>query len=178
MHFKIVGKLLLPRGTKGPHPNGQRPQPQHLRSQPPALSQLVTLPAADAATDVEGWRPVVLTNCCNEITAKFSVCCIIKKFEKLLPKLGNCQPLQLLRPALPHCLPLANCYKPTVMRRLQFLHDWQPNSQERREGRTPKPPKTSQGHADACGLLLPLFLLRWLNVSHISGRLLLDPKIL
>jgi len=59
----------------------------------PCLTQLVNLPAAGDVDvpAVESWRPAVLANCCNEITTKFSVCCIIKKFEKLLPKPGNNQ---------------------------------------------------------------------------------------
>lgn len=81
-------------------------------------------------------HPFVRANCCNEITAKFSVCCIIKKFEKLLPKPGNSQ-CRVAAHAVPNtpraCQHLfwswpTSYYKPAVMRRLQFLHDWQPNS--------------------------------------------------
>lgn len=152
MHFKIVGKLLLPKGMTGPPPL------LTWYHRIPGLTQLVNLPAAVVATatiaaaaDVDvPWRksqrPAVLANCCNEITTKFSVCCIIKKFEKLLPKPGNNQEASSLRhsascfhpqAARPSscCVLLANYYKPAVMRRLQFLHDWQPNSPKWERGR-------------------------------------------
>lgn len=154
MHFKIVGKLLLPKGKSSSSSNAaKRSSSNCVRwvqrdgcCHPPSPLTLNSISQPGQATIFcccccWRWRCrrffilSVRANCCNEITTKFSVCCIIKKFEKLLPKPGNNQRRAATTPfpCLSSCCSSYYCrptsyYKPAVMQRLQFLHDWQPNN--------------------------------------------------
>lgn len=106
MHFKIVGKLLLPKGKGSKTRQGEGPNAIAVATpaRPVPLLTLNSISQPGQATIFYccccwRWRCrcrrffilSVRANCCNEITTKFSVCCIIKKFEKLLPKPGNNQ---------------------------------------------------------------------------------------